>query len=203
MPCNGNGHPPECNCGWGGVFYSSEGLGYSLQHWQRPESHTNPNAKCRHCGQPVYFYRSPDGGSVFFDELGSPWPKHDCTDIRNLQLPAPQARRGGGSPRKQWPFLWKEKWPLPKKEGTALIDSQDRPLFVRARSHWIPLWTPIWISKHPSGTDRYAISLPAEKNGEVTEKRFDAFKLTSLMVPENAKYFQETIKMLNASELQG
>jgi hypothetical protein len=28
----------------------------------------------------VYFYQSPSGGKVFFDELGPPWPKHPCTD---------------------------------------------------------------------------------------------------------------------------
>jgi hypothetical protein len=34
----------------------------------------------------VYFYQSPYGGRVFFDELGPPWPKHPCTDtpvVRN------------------------------------------------------------------------------------------------------------------------
>jgi hypothetical protein len=28
----------------------------------------------------VFFYQSPYGGRVFFDELGPPWPKHPCTD---------------------------------------------------------------------------------------------------------------------------
>ncbi|MCP5233811.1 MAG: hypothetical protein H6948_17355 [Zoogloeaceae bacterium] len=28
----------------------------------------------------MFFYSSPDGGRVFFDELGPPWPKHPCTD---------------------------------------------------------------------------------------------------------------------------
>jgi hypothetical protein len=32
------------------------------------------------CGAAVFFYRSPHGGRVFFDELGIPWPKHPCTD---------------------------------------------------------------------------------------------------------------------------
>jgi hypothetical protein len=32
------------------------------------------------CGAPVYFYRSPYDGRVFFDALGWPWPKHRCTD---------------------------------------------------------------------------------------------------------------------------
>jgi uncharacterized small protein (DUF1192 family) len=40
----------------------------------------NPNAKCPVCGCAVFFYCSPDGGRVYFDELGPPWPKHPCTD---------------------------------------------------------------------------------------------------------------------------
>jgi hypothetical protein len=43
------------------------------------KSCTNPNAKCPVCGDPVFFYRSPSNGRVFFDELGPPWPKHPCT----------------------------------------------------------------------------------------------------------------------------
>lgn len=43
-------------------------------------SYTTPNARCPDCGQSVFFYQSPHGGRVFFDELGPPWPKHPCTD---------------------------------------------------------------------------------------------------------------------------
>lgn len=43
-------------------------------------SWVNPNASCPVCGGAVYFYKSPYGGSVYFDELGPPWPKHVCTD---------------------------------------------------------------------------------------------------------------------------
>lgn len=43
-------------------------------------SYVNPNARCPGCGCAVYFYQSPYGGRVFFDELGPPWPKHPCTD---------------------------------------------------------------------------------------------------------------------------
>lgn len=41
---------------------------------------TIPNARCPVCGDAVFFYKSPTGGRVFFDELGPPWPKHPCTD---------------------------------------------------------------------------------------------------------------------------
>lgn len=43
-------------------------------------SYVNPNARCPVCEVAVYFYQSPYGGRVFFDELGPPWPKHPCTD---------------------------------------------------------------------------------------------------------------------------
>src|ERR1035438_6996260 len=43
-------------------------------------SYVNPNARCPVCGASVYFYQSPNGGRVFFDDLGPPWPKHPCTD---------------------------------------------------------------------------------------------------------------------------
>jgi hypothetical protein len=43
------------------------------------ESFVNPNARCPVCGERVYFYQSPYGGKVFFDELGPPWTKHPCT----------------------------------------------------------------------------------------------------------------------------
>lgn len=44
------------------------------------ESYVNPNAICPECRKTVFFYQSPYGGRVFFDDLGWPWPKHSCTD---------------------------------------------------------------------------------------------------------------------------
>lgn len=86
--CNAHNHPPGCTCGFGsdghlglgggGIGYGSL-IGFSSS-FQTSESFTNPNAHCPVCGAPVFFYRSPVGGRVFFDELGPPWPKHPCTD---------------------------------------------------------------------------------------------------------------------------
>jgi hypothetical protein len=69
-------------CGWGGEGY---GHGRSIWTWhdfthRDYPSYVNPNARCPVCQEPVYFYQSPDGGRVFFDDLGPPWPKHPCTD---------------------------------------------------------------------------------------------------------------------------
>jgi len=44
------------------------------------ESFTIPNASCPVCGATVFYYSNSYGSSVFFDELGPPWPKHLCTD---------------------------------------------------------------------------------------------------------------------------
>lgn len=83
MACNGYGHPANCHCGWGGEFHAPSNISYASDHWQKKSSHTIPNAKCRVCGDRVFFYRSPDGGSVYFDELGPPWPKHQCIDNKS------------------------------------------------------------------------------------------------------------------------
>lgn len=93
MSCNAWNHPPDCSCGWGGAFH---GIGFrdgadESWHWQRSENYTTPNASCPRCGVRVFFYRSPYGGSVYFDELGPPWPKHPCMDFG--RTPSTQATR--------------------------------------------------------------------------------------------------------------
>lgn len=37
---------------------------------------------CRYCGQPIFLFSSPEGGFTIFDELGIPWPKHECWGVR-------------------------------------------------------------------------------------------------------------------------
>jgi hypothetical protein len=95
--CNAWNHPPDCDCGWGGDGHFGGGGGgnsifrssYAGQVFEFPfvtfPSYVNPNARCPVCGAAVYFYQSPDGGRVFFDELGPPWPKHPCTDNPVMQ----------------------------------------------------------------------------------------------------------------------
>ena len=94
--CNANNHPPGCSCGWGGVWY---GAGHDDAAWlfnRSPpprklgrqkgtfgalsSSATVPNSRCPVCDAAVFYYESPNGGRVFFDALGPPWPKHPCTD---------------------------------------------------------------------------------------------------------------------------
>lgn len=89
--CNAWGHSIGCTCGWGGEGHLGRPNGGFQAPASRPPtilqaqfplavSFTRPNATCPECGVSVYFYQSPAGGRVFFDELGPPWPKHPCTD---------------------------------------------------------------------------------------------------------------------------
>ena len=34
--------------------------------------------RCRNCGEKVFFFQCDCGSGVFFDDLGHPWPIHDC-----------------------------------------------------------------------------------------------------------------------------
>lgn len=54
--------------------------------WRSSQVDKRPNAKCPICSKPVYFIEMDNGGRVFFDDLGPPWPKHPCTDSRIAQI---------------------------------------------------------------------------------------------------------------------
>jgi len=66
----------------GGRSDSGGGSG-STRLYSRFSSYLNPNAQCPVCGASVYFFQCPNGGRVFFDDVGWPWPKHGCTDTAN------------------------------------------------------------------------------------------------------------------------
>ena len=93
MGCNAWNHPPGCTCGWGGVNYGHATTpareryspSAARQIWR---SFVNPNARCPECQSPVFYYQSENGGRVFFDRLGWPWPKHPCTDRPTWRWPA-------------------------------------------------------------------------------------------------------------------
>lgn len=85
--CNAWNHPPTCACGWGGDGHSGKSGGGLFAGGRLSDDladiaagYVNPNARCPECGATVFFYQSPEGGRVFFDALGPPWPKHPCTD---------------------------------------------------------------------------------------------------------------------------
>jgi len=87
----GYNHYPWCTCGWctggggGGHFQFSnvDSAHKRLRHHGVTgftSCFVNPNARCPVCGQAVYFYANGYGSRVYFNELGPPWPKHECTD---------------------------------------------------------------------------------------------------------------------------
>ncbi len=85
--CNSWNHSYNCRCGFGGEGHLGINSGSAklfesnfLTNRVSYESFINPNARCPVCKAPVFFYQSPYGGKVFFDELGHPWTKHPCTD---------------------------------------------------------------------------------------------------------------------------
>jgi hypothetical protein len=74
--------PIHINGGWcSGSKSWNNSSGSSLHRdYKTYDSYLDPNARCPVCGAPVFFYQSPYGGRIFFDDVGWPWPKHPCTD---------------------------------------------------------------------------------------------------------------------------
>jgi hypothetical protein len=94
--CNAWNHPPGCTCGWGGEGHLGGGGGGSygfttttfepfsrregaLTSYRYESSDFCRATTCPECGAEVFFIRH-NGGSVWVDELGWPWPKHGCFD---------------------------------------------------------------------------------------------------------------------------
>lgn len=107
MSCNAWNHPPHCDCGWGGdtgsvrayaTVASSVNLSWSRSGSIRYASYVNPNAACPVCNARVFFYQSPHGGRVYFDELGPPWPKHPCTNNTYARFYDPKPAVCAGPP---------------------------------------------------------------------------------------------------------
>ena len=64
-------------------------------------THTFPT-KCRNCGDEVFFFSCTCGSRVFFDELGWPWPEHDCAfsgSDRRWAHERPRTKLAGGGVR--------------------------------------------------------------------------------------------------------
>ena len=86
--CNAWNHAAGCQCGWGGGHGGRSGYYATTNHyridtrcvrWQHAEESFCCPTSCPVCGAAVFFVRH-NGGSVWFDELGKPWPKHLCFD---------------------------------------------------------------------------------------------------------------------------
>ena len=194
MTCNGFGHPPWCDCGWGGKFYEPLPVGLASTAWRSEKSHTYPNAKCPVCGSDVFFYRSPEGGSVYFDELGPPWPKHRCTDQ------GASVRKGTEACKQKpgwWPFLLDQIFTLPASEGVCLIDLQERMVLVKTKARNFRIDTPVWLASQAGCKGEYRVSTLRTKGGRTFEVAFNGINFDLLCKLEYAKDFPETVAAVN------
>jgi hypothetical protein len=73
--CNAHNHFSECRCGWGGE--GNKGGGNHASYSGCRESDFCRPTRCPECGRGVFFIRH-NGGCVWVDSLGWPWPKHPC-----------------------------------------------------------------------------------------------------------------------------
>lgn len=87
MACNAWNHPPECRCDFRGGHPNSHVVRRGQS--ERPTQIAAPDplqrsqfgykrTRCPKCSKFVYFVRPYNGGTVWFDDLGVPWPKHGC-----------------------------------------------------------------------------------------------------------------------------
>ncbi|WP_169973966.1 hypothetical protein [Tautonia rosea] len=161
--CNAWNHHADCSCGFGGENYSTSTTLTATGGLTSYERYLNPFARCPVCQAPVFFYQDTNGGRVFFDELGPPWPKHPCTDHSTSGLAIPidrSLRRPPDAPPPDWaregwlPFILVDV-SLPNGDwhycvaGTVL--SEDNSYYVSIRmdarymrgvSKWATLWQP-------------------------------------------------------------
>lgn len=188
MPCNGHGHSPNCDCGWGGVNHNPWQPNIRPD-WSSKDSHTIPNARCPQCRNQVFFYRSPEGGTVFFDSLGPPWPKHPCTDkTLNVKLPnKPEIKQKSTRKKKLkrwWPYPCGKVESLPNKEGVCLYGEDGKRLFIKTRPENIPPHTPIWIRQLEGVVGFYDVATFKLKQGRPINVGYIGYSEKGVLLPE-------------------
>lgn len=161
--CNAWNHEPGCSCGFGGAYYGNTVSMADAGGLASYESYVNPFARCPVCRAPVFFYQATNGGRVFFDELGPPWPKHPCTDrtVTRCDIPIDRSLRrppDAASPawqREGWfPFFLTDAY-LPRGQrqyrvsGRFLTGRESSSVtilmhgdFAGRVSEWVNLWNP-------------------------------------------------------------
>lgn len=134
---SGYNHYPWCDCGWcigggGGRHYqisTADAAHNRLRHHGvtgLTSCYVNPNARCPVCGQTVYFYENAYGSRVYFNELGPPWPKHECTDTSQ----APRVGRFSGP----------EKRPISQIDGIISADREAGTNYAGSRNGLTSGW---------------------------------------------------------------
>jgi hypothetical protein len=176
-----------------------------INHWRQAESFTIPNARCPVCFASVFFYRSPEGGRVFFDELGPPWPKHPCTDQSSLSFLS-----GGKGPRSPkvkaepgWtPLYWASVKPHTAPGLIKIVFSNgpwaDVECLALARFDWIDLQTPCLGRLLPDGHLEIS-TLRKGSHGE-QELRFKATKFREFVFQPTSDLVRASTEILTATE---
>lgn len=223
--CNAWNHRPNCTCGWGG-WGATYSRGVTVAptrllpaskiinpiYAQGLASYTNPNAHCPVCGAQVFFYQSQDGGRVFFDHLGKPWPKHPCTD--NSITGAPRIKGVAKPASAEIPFvsLSVHASALPDIEVLdGLIESG--PLRLFCKQPGLSARAPFFVSPLPGG-DQFRVSTVRFVGADVEAVEFLAFKsIMSLAKPaaspqsrpakipktKNGKFVRDAVQLAKGS----
>lgn len=206
MPCNANGHPPFCECGWGGTNHDPWQPKLTVD-WSQAISHTVPNASCPVCSARVFFYRSAEGGTVFFDDLGPPWSKHPCTSNEThrqarkiLQERNKKKKKNRKKKSSWWPYPCGKVESLPNGEGTCLYGDDDKRLYVKTKTANIPADTPIWIRPCPGEVGKYSLSTFRLISGAIKEHSYVAYSYKGLQQAEAAALFFLTLENLKAEK---
>src|SRR5690606_2239839 len=89
-------------------------------------SKTHPTV-CPGCGRDVFYYENSNGSQVFFDALGSPWPKHDC--VRSRRKDQALKRKLARAERKRNKLkALTEKKVAPKASAVTLSEKKPAPV---------------------------------------------------------------------------
>jgi len=193
MGCNAWNHSEDCRCGWGGDGHLGQRTLFTSlvqpsilfkTYRELLLGFTNPNAKCPECGDPVFFYSSPHGGRIFFDELGPPWPKHPCTDRgRPITLTSINSNEPGlisEFVNSGWsPFLCQDIHSVRGEnsvfELTGLLQNSKQTFFTRKNS--LSEGAPFVVRSEEDGS--VWMSTIITSKGEIKAETFRVFKFES------------------------
>lgn len=168
-------------------------------------SFINPNALCPVCGQAVFFYQAPNGGRVYFDELGPPWPKHPCTNTSSPKTFLKTKTKNPEAESKK--YKWQlEGWnPLLASEAERVHNdkfikikgthkNKETVIYVTADLYF-PFHSPILLKEEDKWSFNLStISLSYATSHEGIEKRYQAYN--SLQVAHIKKELENLLEKL-------
>lgn len=94
-------------------------------HYDLHSVNTRPT-QCPKCGKRVFFYKNNiNGGSAWFNALGSPWELHDCMHQEEERWENLDAAKVGGTPIGASQFILKSILVPKKKNRSVLVIGTD------------------------------------------------------------------------------